>query len=118
MSLETAPLKLISNYIYISNSIDTSNILSSSSLEPLVILYQDNQLANPQLWDNNFTLVSLFEVDKFITNDIKNIVCSLLRIAIFIKQQLLGDRITKNISLIVDFSFISWEFINTIYKSS
>ena len=46
VSLETASLKLITNYIYISNSIDTSNMLSSSSLEPSVILYQDNQLAN------------------------------------------------------------------------
>jgi len=118
VSLETVPFKLISNYIYISNSIDTSNILFSSSLESLVILYQDNQLANLQLWDNNFTPVSLFDIDKFITSDIKNIVCSLLKIAIFIKQQLLDDRITKNISQIVDFSFVSWEFINTIYKSS
>jgi len=118
VSLETASLKSVGNYIYIPNNIDTSNMLSSPSLEPSVILYQDNQPTNPQLWDGNFTPVSMSSVDEFLTSNIKNIVCSLLRTAIFIKQQLLGNKTTKNIPQIVDFSFASWEFINTIYKSS
>ena len=49
--------------------------------------------------------------------DIKNIICSLLRITSFIKQRPLGNRSDKNISQIIEFGFAVWKFINTIYKS-
>ena len=49
---------------------------SSQSLEPSVILYQANQLADLQLWDSNFCLISLFDVDKYLASDVKNDVFS------------------------------------------
>ena len=84
--LETVPLEPVDNSMYIPHGIDTNNTLSSPSLEPLVILYQTNQLADPQLWDSNFSPIFLFGIDKFLTSDAKNIVYFLLRIAAFIKQ--------------------------------
>jgi len=54
------------------------NIMSpSSDLELFVILYQEDQPANPCLWDGNFAPVSLFEIDEFLNGDAKNITYSL-----------------------------------------
>jgi len=72
-------------------------MLSSSSLEPLVILYQANQPADLQLWNGNFFPIFLFGINKFLSGDAKNIVCFLLKIAIFIKQQPLDNMTAKNI---------------------
>jgi len=47
----------------------------------------------------------------------RNIIYSLLRIASFIKQRPLDNRLGKDISEIIEFCFAAWEFINTIYKS-
>jgi len=88
-------LELADNLVYISLNNDTNNMLFSLNLEPLVILYQTDQLADPQLWDINFAPISLFDI---LTGDIKNIACFLQRIAIFIKQQLSGNRTFKDIS--------------------
>ena len=112
--LETVPLEPVDDLVYVPHGIDTNNTLSFISLESFVILYQVNWLANLQLWDGNFSPISLFGINEFLTSDVKNIVYFLFRIATFVKQWLLGNRITKNISQIVDFGFISWEFIITI----
>ena len=53
--------------------------------EPSAIPYQANQPADPQLWDRNSNLISLFGTDKFLVGNTKNIVCSIQRITIFIK---------------------------------
>ena len=47
--LETVYLKPANNLIYISHSSNTNNICSFPNLEPLVIPYQADQLADPQL---------------------------------------------------------------------
>jgi len=39
VSLETISLESVGDSVYIPHSIDTNNILSSPSLEPLVIMY-------------------------------------------------------------------------------
>jgi len=90
---------------------------SSQSLEPSVILYQANQLVDLQLWNGNFCLISLFDIDKYLASDVKNDMCSLLRMAVFIKQCLLGNRTTKNIPQIAEFGLAAWKFITAIYKS-
>jgi len=59
------------------NSIN--NLASAPDLEPSVIPYQANQSVDPQLWDGNFSLVSLFSTDEFLTDDARNIACSLQR---------------------------------------
>ena len=83
----------------------------------MVILYQANQPADPQLWDGNFFSISLFGVDEYLEGDAKNVMCSLLRMVAFIKQCLLGNRIAKNILQISEFEFMAWEFLSTIYES-
>ena len=52
-------------------------MLSSSDLKLSVILYQEDQLANPYLWNGNFAPVSLFETNKFLNGNAKNIIYSL-----------------------------------------
>ena len=54
--------------------------------ETLAIPYSINQLANSQLWDSNFYLVSIFEVNEYLKDDAKNIVCLLYRMAVFVRQ--------------------------------
>ena len=80
------------NPIYVPHSNDANNMLSPLELELSVILYQDNQFANTQLWNSNFASILLFSTDKYLVDDMKNIVCSLVRIAVFIKQQHLSNR--------------------------
>ena len=57
-------------------------------------------------------------MNKYSEGDTKNIICSLLRIAVFIKQQKLKDKTVENISYIVEFGFAAWKFLSTIYKAS
>ena len=72
--------------MYIPHNTDINNVSSFSGLEPLVILYQANQPADLQLWDGNFTPISLFGTDEYLAGNAKNIAFSLLRITAFIKQ--------------------------------
>ena len=58
---------------------------AESSLNTLAIPYDNNQLANLDLWDSFFALTSLLEVKKFLNSDVQNITCSLFRIRTFIK---------------------------------
>jgi len=47
----------------------------------------------------------------------KNIVCSLYKIATFVRQRKLEDKTTADISQITEFGFAIWDFILLIYKS-
>jgi len=64
-----------------------------------------NQPVDLQLWDGNFCPVSIFGVNKYLEEDAKNIICSLYRIAVFVRQQNLEDKIAKDISQISEFGF-------------
>ena len=57
----------------------------SQDIELFMILYIINQLTDPQLWDGSFCLISIFGMNKYLEDNTKNIICSLLRIAAFIK---------------------------------
>jgi len=61
------------------------NTIASSFLRSLAILYQENQLADSDLWDGIFASILIFGVDQYIKDDAQNITCSLYRIASFIK---------------------------------
>ena len=63
-----------------------NNMYFPQGFETLAIPYSINQLANSQLWDSNFCLVSIFEVNEYLKDDAKNIVCSLYRMAVFVRQ--------------------------------
>ena len=69
------------------------------------------------LWDGTFSSISLFGTIEVLEGDAKNIVCSLQRIATFIKQRPLGDRDGLDISQISDFGSAAWDLISAIYNS-
>ena len=99
------------------NTNNVNNTLASSNLELLVMPYQANQPADPQLQDDNFASIFLFSINKFLAGNTKNIACSLQRMAVFIKQRLLDNRTSNNISQIMEFGSVAWKLINAIYKS-
>ena len=89
-----------------------------SNVNSLAIPYNDNQLANPDLWDSLFTPASLPVIEKYFSNNAQNITCSLLRIGMFIQQYFLGDQLAKDFPELVDISAVAWYLINVIYESS
>jgi len=78
--------------IYISYTTEINDIYTSQGLELSVILYTINQPANPQLWNNKFCPISLFGMNKYLEDDAKNIIYSLLRIVAFIRQYKLENK--------------------------
>jgi len=95
---------------------DNSNISLEPS-PPMVIPYSTNVPADPNLWDGNFTATSLFSTNKFLQNDVRNMACSLQRMACFLKQRSLEGRDGNNIPQLELFGESTWEFISTIFES-
>jgi len=89
----------------------------SANLEPSAIPYQANQPVDPMLWDSSFSSISLFSIVKVLEGDAKNIVCSLQRIATFIKQRPLSDNDGCDFPQISDFGMAAWDLISAIYNS-
>jgi len=84
---------------------------------PTVIPYSANVLADPDLWDGNFTATSLFGINKFLQSDVCNMACSLQCMACFLKQRSLEGRNGNSIPQLELFSESAWEFISTIFES-
>ena len=82
-----------------------------------MIFYDNNQPANPDLWNSFFFLTSLLGVKKFINIDTQNIIYSLLKIGMFIKQYFLDNKTAKNLFILVNIISVVWYLINAIYKS-
>ena len=57
-------------------------------------------------------------MDNYLEDDTKNVIYSLLRIALFIKQYSLENRKAQIIPQITDFGYIAWKFLLAIYQSS
>jgi len=81
------------------HSEDSNNTFPPQGMEPLVIPYSINQPVDPQLWNGNFCPVSPFGTNEYLEGDSKNIVCSLRRIAAFIKQHKLEGKNIASFSL-------------------
>ena len=75
---------------------DNFNMSLEPSL-PMVIPYSANVLADPNLWDSNFTATSLFGTNEFLQSDVRNMACSLQCIACFLKQRSLEGHDSNNI---------------------
>jgi len=75
---------------------DNPNSSQEPSL-PTVIPYSANVLADPNLWDGNFTATSLFSTNEFLQSDVRNMACSLQCMACFLKQRSLEERDGNNI---------------------
>jgi len=54
-------------------------------LESSAIPYNNNQLANPELWNSLFSSIPSLKIEKFLSSDAQNITCLLLQIDMFIK---------------------------------
>jgi len=83
--LVIASMEPIVEPMHVPHAAEADNETIPQGLEPLVIPYQTNQPIDPQLWDSNFCSISLFGIDEFLARDTKDITCSLLRMAVFIK---------------------------------
>jgi len=89
---------LVNKSMYIPHAIETINSYTPQievnnnstifqDIKLSIISYNKvNQPIDPQLWNSSFHPIFIFEMNKYLEGNIKNISCSLLRIAIFIKQ--------------------------------
>ena len=84
---------------------------------PTVIPYSANVLADPNLWDGNFTATSLFGTNEFLQSDVRNMACSLQRMACFLKQRSLEGCDGNNIPQLELFGESAWDFISAIFES-
>ena len=92
-------------------------ITSQEPSPPTVIPYSANVPADPNLWDGNFTATSLFGTNEFLQSDVRNMACSLQRMACFLKQRSLEGRDGNNIPQLALFGESAWEFISAIFES-
>jgi len=107
VSLEEAP-----------NHATSSNIdISMEPSPPEVIPYSTNVLADPSLWDGNFIATSLFGTNEFLNSNINNIMCSLKRIACFLRQRNVKDWDANSISQLATFGESAWDFVSAILES-
>ena len=109
--------KLITNSMHSPYSSQINNMSMFQDIEPSVILYRVNQPVDLQLQNGSFCPISLFRINEYLEDDVKNITCSLFRKTSFIKQRRLEDKIAKDISQISKFGYIVWEFLSAIYKA-
>ena len=84
---------------------------------PTVIPYSANVPADPSLWDGNFIATSLFSTNEFLQSNVRNMACSLQRMACFLKQQSLEGRDGNNIPQLELFGESAWVFISAIFES-
>ena len=82
---------------HVSHEVAPNNTSTTHGLQPTAIPYAVNQPVDPQLWDSNFCPISIFGMNECLEDDAKNITCSLLRIAAFIRQHKLEDKTAKDI---------------------
>ena len=67
-----------------SQDIDTFTTILN--IKSVVTPYSDNQPTDPNLWNGSFSSTSIFGVNESLGKDSRNIVLSLQRIRMFIKQ--------------------------------
>jgi len=105
---------LIPNSVSI-NNIDME-IYHLQGLKSSFIPYMENQLGKPNSWDCTVLLISLFGTDEFVMIDFNNISTLLFKMANFIRSKVFLGHTEKNISAIVGFGQVAWNFILSIYK--
>ena len=84
---------------------------------PLAIPYEANSPADPNLWDGHFGSVSLFSTNEFLQSNARNISCSLIHIAQFIRQRNISNRDGNTIPQLNSFGEAALDFISVIYKA-
>ena len=84
---------------------------------PSAIPYETNAPADPNLWDGHFGSVSLFGTNEVLQNDARNISCSLIRIAQFIRQRNISNRDGNTITQLNSFGDAAFELFSAIHES-
>jgi len=59
------------------------------------------------LWYGNFCPIFIFEINKYLEGDAKNITCPLHRIVALVRQQKLENKTADNILQIAEFDFVA-----------
>jgi len=90
---------------------------STLPVPPSAIPYKANMPANPNLWDGHFGPISLFGTNEFLQSDARNVSCSLIRMAKFIRQRNITNRDSNKIPQIDSFGEAAFNFIMAIYKA-
>jgi len=62
------------------------NMCKSQEIKLSITPYSVNQFADLQLWDSSFCLISIFEINKYLESNAKNIGYLPYRIVTFIRQ--------------------------------
>ena len=95
----------------------TPSDLSTVPVTPSAIPYEANSPADPNLWDGHFGSVSLFGTNKFLQSDARNISCSLIRIAQFIRQRNISDHDGNMFPQLSSFGDATFDFISAIHEA-
>ena len=93
------------------------NMCKLQEIKLSITPYSVNQPTNLQLQNSSFYLISIFEINKYLESNTKNIGYLSYRIATFIRQQKLKDKTAEDILQIAKFGFTTQNFILPIYKS-
>jgi len=84
---------------------------------PSVIPYDVDGLANPALWDGNFTRISIFSTKESFLQDATNISLTLKRAAAYIRQTNLAKDDPNSLPQLNLFGDAAWDFITAVYES-
>ena len=95
---------------------ETSNNVTDL-VTPSAIPYESNALADPNLWDGHFGSVSLFGTNEVLQNDARNISCSLIRIAQFIRQRNISNRDGNTITQLSSFGDAALNFLLAVHEA-
>jgi len=90
---------------------------STMPVPPLAIPYKANVLADPNFWNSHFGPISLFGTNEFLLNNTRNISCSLICIAEFIKQRYIINWDCNKIHQLDMFGEAAFTFILAIYEA-
>ena len=96
------------------NNMSRSSHQSASGLGILVLNYSNNQLTNLSLQNRLFQVLLIFKNDKSRNIDIANIAYSLKRVATYINQHPVTNKVSGDF---VDVIKTIWSLVNTIYKT-
>ena len=98
--------------------IDSSQSAPSTlPVPPSAIPYEANILADPNLWDGHSRPISLFGTNEFLQSNARNVSCSLIRMAKFIRQRNITDHNGNKIPQIDSFGQAAFDFITAIYEA-
>ena len=96
---------------------NATNICNSQKFVNVLILYNINQLVEPNTWDGEAYLISIFGTIEFLEIDFKNMSTLLLHMTNFIRNRDVESNKVNDVNQLQGFGQVVWEFILSIYQS-